>query len=125
PRRRGAAVRIAGGIGITPIRALLEEMRGDLVVLYRVVSDAEVIFRSELEALARGRGARLEIVEGDHTTPAGRMLLGSEHLRRLVPDIAARDVFVCGPPAMTAAIERSVRGAGVPARQIRAERFAL
>ena len=39
---------IAGGIGITPIRALLETMRGDLVVLYRVIDESEVIFREEL-----------------------------------------------------------------------------
>ena len=55
-RERAAATRsllIAGGIGITPIRALLEEMHGDVVVLYRVVSDDDIVFRDELERLAR------------------------------------------------------------------------
>src|SRR5207302_8684490 len=61
-RRRQKVALIAGGIGITPIRALMEDMAGDVVVVYRVVSDDDVIFRDELEALARERGIRLLIV---------------------------------------------------------------
>ena len=48
-RRREKVVLIAGGIGITPIRALLEEMNGDVIVLYRVLHDDDIIFRGELE----------------------------------------------------------------------------
>ena len=47
------------------------------------------------------------------------------HLRRLVPDLAERDVYVCGPPGMTAVIERDVCRCGVPRSQIHSERFAL
>jgi ferredoxin-NADP reductase len=43
----------------------------------------------------------------------------------MVPDIAEREVYVCGPPAMTNAIRANVRDAHVPARFIHAERFAL
>ena len=49
----------------------------------------------------------------------------ADDLFSLVPDIAARDVYVCGPPAMTEAIGASLRGAGVPRRQIFTERFAF
>jgi ferredoxin-NADP reductase len=42
-----------------------------------------------------------------------------------VPDLERRDVFVCGPPAMAEATERSLRAAGVPRRHIHTERFAL
>ena len=115
---------IAGGIGITPIRALLETMRGDLVVLYRVIDESEVIFREELERLTSDRVV-LHVVAGDHQTEEGRRLLAPEHLRRLVPDIAEREVYLCGPPAMTAAISRNIRAARVPRRRIHTERFAL
>jgi ferredoxin-NADP reductase len=54
-RRREKVALIAGGIGITPIRALMEDMSGDVVVVYRVVSEDDIIFRDELEALARER----------------------------------------------------------------------
>ena len=59
------------------------------------------------------------------TVAEGRALLSPTHLRVLVPDLDERDVYVCGPPAMTAAVEASLRQAGLPRRQIRVERFAL
>jgi predicted ferric reductase len=124
-RRRAKVALIGGGIGITPIRALLDEMRGDVVVLYRVMHDDDVIFRDELDLLARQRGIDLRFVVGDHATEAGRRLLSPEHLLELVPDLAEREVYVCGPPAMTNAIERNVRKTDVPARFIHTERFAI
>ena len=124
-RRREKVVLIAGGIGVTPVRALLEEMAGDIVVLYRVISDGDAILRAELEQLARTRGARVHVIAGDHATPAGRRLLSAAHLRELVPDIAQRDAYVCGPPAMTDAVRRQIRRAGVPSRHVHLERFAL
>ena len=41
------------------------------------------------------------------------------------PTLAERDVFLCGPPAMTDAIAQNLRAAGVPRRRLHAERFAL
>jgi len=124
-RRRDKVLLIAGGIGITPVRALLEEMDGDVVVLYRVVREEDVVFREELDALVRERGAALEYVVGDHAERGGERLLSAEHVRELVPDVAEREVFLCGPPAMTHVIEKSVRGAGVPRTLVHVERFAL
>jgi len=55
-RRREQMLLIAGGIGITPIRALLEENQGDVVVVYRVVDSEELV---------------LHEVVGDHRTDEG------------------------------------------------------
>jgi ferredoxin-NADP reductase len=106
-RRRAKVLLIAGGIGITPVRALVEEMHG------------------ELDQLAVARGIELRYVVGDHATEDGARLLTAAHLRELVPDIEDRDVYVCGPPAMTDVAVREARGAGVARRHIHAERFAL
>jgi predicted ferric reductase len=124
-RRRDKVVLIAGGIGITPIRALMEDMSGDVIVIYRVVRDEDVIFRDELENLARERGITLLFVVGDHATEEGARLLSPSHLQELVPDIAERQVYVCGPPAMTEHLGRNVRRANVPPRFIHTEKFAL
>src|SRR2546425_3408310 len=124
-RRRNKILLIAGGIGITPIRALMEDMSGDVVVIYRVVRDEDVIFRDELEELARRRGISLHFVVGNHATEDGARLLSPTHLQELVPDIAERQVYVCGPPAMTELLGRNVRRANVPPRFIHTEKFAL
>ncbi|MEA2394125.1 MAG: hypothetical protein QOJ82_2016, partial [Solirubrobacteraceae bacterium] len=127
-RRRPRVALIAGGIGITPIRALLEELSGgpgDIAVVYRAAHAGEVILRDELDALALARRADLHYVLGERRDGAGGDPLSPAHLRRLVPDIAARDVYVCGPPAMTAATHASLREAGVARRQIIVERFEL
>ena len=123
-RRCDKTVLIAGGIGITPIRALLERMHGDAVVLYRVVSVTDLVFRDELERLAAAGRATVHFVVGDHRGE-GRHLLSPAHLLELVPDIAERDVFLCGPPAMIDAIRTNLRRARVPRRNVHAERFAL
>src|SRR3984893_61870 len=121
-RRRDKVVLIAGGIGITPIRALIEQMRGDVVVLYRVVHEDDLIFDQELRLLGSDRGVRIVRVVGDHATPEGSRLLSPDHLRELVPDIAEREVYVCGPPPMTKWIPRNARRANVPARHVHVER---
>ena len=73
--RREKALLVAGGIGITPIRALVEEMDGDFVVVYRVLQEDDAVLLGELEKLAAERGFALELVAGDHATEEGRALL--------------------------------------------------
>jgi predicted ferric reductase len=124
-RRRPRVALIAGGVGITPIRALLEDMPGgpgDIAVVYRALREDDVILRAELDELARRRGAEIHYVVGDHR---GGDPLSADHLLRLVPDIAARDVYVCGPPGMTEAARATLGRSGVPGRHIFTERFAF
>jgi predicted ferric reductase len=127
-RRRNAKVAlVAGGIGITPVRALLEELGGaqDVSVIYRALTEEDVVFRAELDELAQRQGVIVHYVVGDHRDPAHGQLLEPDHLRGLVPDIAERDVYVCGPPAMVRALRRSLRAAAVPSRRLHVEEFAL
>jgi predicted ferric reductase len=124
-RRRGKTLLIAGGIGITPVRALAEVLDGDVVILHRVRSAGDIVFAEELPRIARERGLALHYVVGEHAASGGRDLLSPGHLHELVPDLAERDVYLSGPPGMVAAIRASLRGAGVGRRQLHVERFAL
>jgi len=127
-RTREKVLLIAGGIGITPLRALLEVLpvrRGDMALLYRAPTNASVVFKKELNRIAEVRGARVDLVTGsrdqftfndDPLSPGG--------LWAAYPDIRERDIYLCGSPRMMATVEKSLRDIGVPHSQIHLERFS-
>lgn len=125
-RTRPDTLLIAGGVGITPVRALLEELHGHVVLIYRVTSPQDAVLLDELRGLAHAKGAVLHVVTGptDRDRPQGPPL-GPRAIGGAVPDVRDRDVFVCGPPGMTGAVLRTLRELGVPKRQVHAERFSL
>jgi predicted ferric reductase len=129
-RTRPKVTLIGGGIGIAPIRALLESLPGnpgDLTLVYRASHPLDLVFRRELDLIGEHRGARIHYVVGHrgggHDARASGDPLDPEGLRRLVPDIATHDVYLCGPIGLMQAVERNLRRAGVPRRHIHAERF--
>ncbi|MCU1570928.1 MAG: ferric reductase [Naasia sp.] len=90
---------MAGGVDITPMRALFEtlEVSGPrLTLLHRVSSWDEVIFRDELETIAAERGADLLHVVGRPPDPANAITAGS--LTAGVPGLADRDLYICASP---------------------------
>ncbi|MET9906208.1 ferredoxin reductase family protein [Streptomyces sp. NPDC006476] len=120
-RTRTESLLIAGGVGVTPIRALLEDIEGHAVVVYRVAGERDAVLYDELRDLAAAKGAELHLVTG----PPVPDKLAPRELARLVPDIGERDVFLCGPPPMMKAVLGSLGELGVPKRQIHFERFSL
>jgi predicted ferric reductase len=123
-RTRPGVVLIAGGVGVTPVRALLEEhVPGDFVVLYRVRDEREAVLLNELRQLVAARRGRLHLLTG--RSQDGARPFEPDALRYLVPDITERDVYVCGPPAMTAAVLDGLRRLNVPNLQVHAEKFSL
>ncbi len=128
-RTRDDVLLIAGGVGITPIRAMLEELvrapdrTGSIVVLYRARTEAEAVLLDELRELADAGGAQLHVLTG--RTSAENSPFAPPQLQALVPDITERDVFVCGPPAMMTAVLGSLRQLNVPRAQVHAEQFSL
>ncbi len=119
---------IAGGIGITPIRPLAEEMAAngfDVRVLYRAHGEGDLVFKKELDTLAAHYGVRVDYLV---TQTGGRQSrreswFSPTAMRRLVPDIADRLVYTCGPPGMMADLRSSLAALGVPAERIRTEVF--
>ncbi len=114
---------IAGGIGITPIRSMVESLSGknDLTLIYGNKSVPEIALGQELSGL----GVRVHHVLSDQVVPGylgGRVDM--EKIKALVPDFAERDIYVCGPPPMMFAIVRALKAAKVPKPQIHFEQFS-
>jgi predicted ferric reductase len=124
-RRQGrGALLIGGGVGITPMRALFETLPvpgQDLTLLYRASSPDEVLFRDELEHIARHRGAQLIFLTGPAADP--RNAITARSLRTMIPDLVARDVYICASPRFSAAARAALTQAGLPRRQLHQEEF--
>jgi predicted ferric reductase len=125
-RTRTRALLVAGGSGIGPVRALAEDLAragDDVTVVYRASTRDDLALAHELDALA-GKRFRVHYVVG-RRRELGHDPLSAKHLQRLVPDLARREVYVCGPDGMTRAVQRSVTALGVPRRLVHTEEFSL
>ncbi len=122
-RSRDAVLLAGAGVGVTPLRALLEDLPAhvDVTMLVRASSPADIILRDYFSELVEARGGRLHELVGPRTDVA----LDPRSLRRLVPDLDRRDVYVCGPDGFNDLIRRAARAAGVGRNRFHVEAFAF
>jgi predicted ferric reductase len=122
-RLRYRAMLIAGGSGIAPIRALLEDLPRGTVVIYRASSPDDLIFRDELDWLAAARDTEIFYVVGGRDDPGPRAVMTPKGMRRLVPDINRRDVYLCGPQGLVDASVKILHRLRVPKKHIHLDPF--
>lgn len=117
---------IGAGVGLAPMRALLEASRPGQapLVLARAHSAQDLPLEAELDALARERGGALVPITGPRGQFPGGNPFTAEALRANIADLDSRDVFVCGPQALQDRVQRELERAGVPRTRIHSERFA-
>ncbi|WP_434613117.1 ferredoxin reductase family protein [Arthrobacter sp. A5] len=125
-------VMVGAGIGVAPIRSLLEEADfapGDATVILRAGRVEELYLLAEIDELCRSRGAYLYLETGPrpsdlaHWLPAASADRGFS-LLSYAPALASSDVYVCGPVQWSAQVMAQARAAGVPAEAIHHERFS-
>jgi ferredoxin-NADP reductase/MOSC domain-containing protein YiiM len=126
-------VLIGGGIGITPLLSMLKgiaasETPRQVWLLYGVRDHRDYIMRPQLEATARTRAnIHLRVFYSRPTgatshpgTEVGHIDLNA--LKRLLPSNVF-DFYVCGPPAMMAAVSHDLETWGVPTDRVHTEAF--
>lgn len=122
---------IAAGIGVTPVRALLEDSHlapGEATILIRASGDDELFLWHELYRLAGERGAAIYAMTG-RRAGGGRAWMSRDDadrgvtLRSVFPALDLSDVYVCGPDAWMDSVEAELRAQGVPQHRIHSERF--
>jgi ferredoxin-NADP reductase len=116
---------LTAGSGITPVMSMLRTLVrrnqiGDITHLHSAPTESDVMFRSELAALAAHQpGYRLQVRE---TRRQGRLDLAA--LDRELPDWRDRQTWACGPEGMLIQAEKVWSAAGVRDR-LHLERFAV
>jgi ferredoxin-NADP reductase len=129
-RTRRKVALIGAGVGVTPLRALAEELDyapGEAVLLHRFTQ--RPLFEREFGVLAAERGLELLWLPGHRRAPDSWLGDGvgpADDLTALVwwvPDIAERDVYVCGPEQWADDVRRTALAAGLPADRFHAESF--
>ena len=122
-RTQSRVALIGAGVGITPIRALLEDLPKNIEVsvVIRASSAADIVHRDEVEALVQIRGGEFHELVGSRKD----VTIDADSMRRLIPSIAESDVYVCGPNGFT---DRGVAAAlrlGVDPKRIHHEAFSF
>ncbi|WP_402464376.1 ferredoxin reductase family protein [Isoptericola aurantiacus] len=129
-RSRRKVALLGAGSGVAPLRALAEGLvyaPGDAVLVERFRE--QPLFADELDHLAATRGLAVVRLPGRRRSEGswvGPGFAGDDDARVLggwIPDVAERDLYVCGPPGWTDAVRRAALAAGVPAAQIHSENF--
>ncbi len=130
-RRRGHGVLLlAGGIGITPLRTMLEHAvqradadSGPVTLVYRANQPGELIFIDELDSLVTAAHVEVHYAVGAPGSDAD--VLVGHRLADLVEGLSSRDAFVCGPPRFMEAAQESLVRCGVGPRHIHSEQFSF
>lgn len=131
-RRYPRVLFLAAGVGITPLRALIEDTPyapGEARLIYRYSAGDHAIFERELTDLETRRGMDVTYLPGSRRDPVSWLPDGfgrsdSDELLALVPDLVDRDIYVCGPPAWIRAVKKAAIAAGAKRDQIHSEDFA-
>ena len=95
-----------------------------ITLLYRASSQADLVLTDELNTIARERQATVHYLTG-HRRGGDADPLSAASLRRLLGNLREHDIYLCGPPGMTASVRRALHELGVGDTDIHEEMFTF
>ena len=121
---RPHVVLVGGGVGITPVRALMDEFNGgaQIDVIFRASREEDLVLKAEMDYLADNSGGSIRI----HYLVGSRKNhpMDAASLKALVPQIADSDIYICGPQALVSTVRKAVADLGVPKNRFHDESFS-
>lgn len=121
PRHASPALLIAGGIGITPLRAIFARCSAASVLVYRAHSAQDLLFRSELDEIADRPNAQVRYLVGPRHEPGNE--LTADELAAIHPDMRATQVYICGHASFVRHVRTALATLDVSRRNIHSESF--
>jgi len=122
---------IAGGIGITPIRSLIQELGSknkDMILIYGNKSASDIVFKEELESFSQQFNFPIYHVLNNLEKPEPNYYQGfidKQKIESIVKDVVEREVFLCGPPIMMTKLVPALKELGIDLKKIHFEKFSL
>lgn len=121
---RPHVVLVGGGVGITPVRALMDELNGgvQMDLIYRASREEDLVLRDELDYIAFNSGGSIRI----HYLVGSRKNhpMDARALQKLVPQFADSDIYICGPAPLVNAVRKAASDVGVPKNRFHDESFS-
>jgi ferredoxin-NADP reductase len=118
-------VLVGGGVGITPVRALLDEFKNgvEIDLLYRASREEDLVLRDELDYLAAHSDGTIRV----HYLVGSRREhpMDAKALKKLVPRISDSDIYICGPGPLVETVKEAAEDLGVPKNRFHEEAFAF
>ena len=118
-------VMVGGGVGITPIRALMDEFKNgvQLDVIYRASKKEDLVLKEELDYLVANSGGltRVHYLVGSRREHP----MDAKALKELVPRISDSDIYICGPGPLVETVKQAAEDLGVPKNRFHDEAFAF
>ena len=123
---------IAGGIGVTPFRSMLQELvdtsqKRDIAFFYQINDPKEVVFKSTIKASIK-QGVQPVFVLSSKDVPKNWKwevgFVDQKMLEKRVPDYKDRTFYISGPPGMVSAYKGMLNDAGVSSNNIVTDYFS-
>jgi ferredoxin-NADP reductase len=122
---RPHVVLIGGGVGITPVRALMDEFNGgaQIDVIFRASREEDLVLKAEMDYLAdlSNGSMRIHYLVGSRKNHP----MDARSLKMIAPNIADSDIYICGPEPLVSAVRSAAEDLGVPKNRFHDEAFAF
>ncbi len=116
-------VALAGGSGITPFRSIARDMLTEskrpekLTILYGSRNQNDIIFREELDLLAKQSNGRIRVIhvlsEPTSDWDGEKGFITADLIKKVTGDTGGKSYFICGPQAMYGFVNKALDNLGV------------
>lgn len=122
---------VAAGIGVTPVRSLLENSPvkpGEATVLLRASDESETYLWDEVFGLSQSMQAQVYWTLGKRPSGVDAWMSAEDHqrgvrLESVFPRLLDSDLYICGPRRWAELVLADAQAAGLRPEQIHIERF--